>query len=221
MQSVAGVPESPSPSRYGPPEEGLNCGGSSSFLASGIGYNHFNQMFTRAFWIIALPQNKQKSRGKIKSKSKRLLRVNLYITATICVCTNTIYKLYTPWGQAVRPRFTQSVDYLFVTSLHHKYVYGGAWIMQVSFQIQIRSLNKHNGNVSCCLKWGEAHLSINGATLLHDRVEAGRLVGVLTSRGARRSGGSGLMSDGWLWDCCRQRRSQFYSAVHWTQRIRN
>lgn len=59
------------------------------------------------------------------------------------------------------------------------------------------------------------HLSVDGAALLHDGVEARRLVGVLASGGARRSGGSGLVSAGRLWDRCRQRAGQFCSAVRW------
>lgn len=62
------------------------------------------------------------------------------------------------------------------------------------------------------------HLSVDGAALLHDGVEAWRLAGVLASGGARRSGRSGLVIVGRLWDRCRQRAGQFCSAVHWEQK---
>lgn len=67
--------------------------------------------------------------------------------------------------------------------------------------------------------YSSPHLSVDGAALLHDGVESGRLGRVLASGGARRSGGSGLVSAGRLWDRRGQRASHFCTAVGWKKKM--
>lgn len=87
---------------------------------------------------------------------------------------------------------------------------------QTSIHLLICSLaDKEELNYSLYVRTPRAYLSIDGAGLLHHRVETWCLAGVLASGGARGSGGPGLVSSGRLWDRCGHRTSQLCSTVCW------